>query len=74
MTWRYSWSKQAACHNIPAVVFYPEKGERTATAKAICALCPVRRPCLQYALDHDERFGVWGGLSERERRRLRRVS
>ena len=67
------WWDHAAC-NDPEVadLFFPEKGGGTRTAKRICAGCPVRVPCLDYALDNDERFGVWGGLSERERRRLKR--
>lgn len=51
-------------------LFFPEKGGSTADAKRICQPCPERTACLEYALDHDERFGVWGGTSERERRRL----
>jgi len=67
------WQNHAAC-NDPAVadVFFPDKGGTTREAKRICAGCPVREPCLQYALDNDERYGVWGGLSERQRRRLRK--
>ena len=53
--------------------FFPEKGGSTREAKRICAACPVRDDCLQYALENDERFGIWGGLSERERRRAKRV-
>jgi WhiB family transcriptional regulator, redox-sensing transcriptional regulator len=52
-------------------LFFPDKGGTNSAAKAVCRSCPVRTSCLQWALDHDERFGVWGGLSERERRRLR---
>ncbi|MDU5308733.1 MAG: WhiB family transcriptional regulator, partial [Varibaculum cambriense] len=48
------------------------KGGSTREAKAVCELCEVRDECLSYALENDERFGIWGGLSERERRRLRR--
>jgi WhiB family redox-sensing transcriptional regulator len=48
----------------------PGEGE----AKRICSGCEVRAECLEYALAHDERFGIWGGLSERERRRLRRAA
>lgn len=51
-------------------LFFPEKGGTTAPAKRICGLCPVVAECLQFALDHDERFGIWGGKSER--RRLKR--
>lgn len=52
-------------------MWFPSKGESNRDAKTICRACPVRDACLQWALEHDERFGVWGGLSERERRRLR---
>ena len=52
--------------------FFPEKGGSTREAKRICLGCEVRDRCLEYALAHDERFGIWGGLSERERRRLKR--
>ncbi len=53
-------------------LFFPAQGESLAQAKAICAGCPVRQPCLEFALEQREVFGVWGGLSERERRTLRR--
>jgi hypothetical protein len=52
--------------------FFPEKGGSTREAKRVCLSCDVRSECLEYALAHDERFGIWGGLSERERRRLKR--
>jgi len=52
--------------------FFPEKGGSTREAKRICSGCEVRAECLEYALANDERFGIWGGLSERERRRVRR--
>ncbi|OCB15104.1 hypothetical protein A5689_26990 [Mycobacterium intracellulare subsp. yongonense] len=66
------WINDALCPQVDADTFFVDKGESTKPAKSVCALCPVRAECLQYALDHDERFGVWGGLSERERRRLKR--
>jgi len=52
--------------------FFPEKGGSTREAKKVCLSCSVRDDCLEYALGHDERFGIWGGLSERERRRLKK--
>ena len=55
-----------------ADLFFPERGASTRRAKAICDGCPVRGECLDYALAHGEKFGIWGGLSERERRRVRR--
>ena len=50
--------------------FFPEKGGSTRQAKAVCLMCPVREVCLEYALDNEERHGIWGGVSERERRRM----
>jgi WhiB family redox-sensing transcriptional regulator len=66
------WYEQAACLDKDADAFFPEKGGSTRAAKRICATCTVAAECLDYALDNDERFGIWGGLSERERRRLKR--
>ncbi|MBV8980855.1 MAG: WhiB family transcriptional regulator [Acidimicrobiia bacterium] len=54
------------------VNFFPVRGEEARPAKAICARCLVKDQCLAYALDNGDKFGIWGGLSERERRRLRR--
>lgn len=67
------WWKDAACLSADPDMFFPEKGGSTREAKRVCASCPVRAECLEYALDNDERYGVWGGLSERERRNLRRA-
>lgn len=67
------WQERALCAQTDPEAFFPEKGGSTREAKRICAGCDVRAECLDYALAHDERFGIWGGLSERERRRLRRV-
>lgn len=60
----------ALCAQTDPDQWYPEKGESPRAAKAICARCEVRDLCLQWALDHDEKFGIWGGTSGRERRRL----
>jgi WhiB family redox-sensing transcriptional regulator len=65
-----SWRKHASCRGLDAEVFFPTSEEATQEAKAICAECPVREPCLQYALANREREGVWGGATERERRRM----
>lgn len=65
------WPSRAVCSQTDPEAFYPEKGGSTRDAKKVCVGCPVRTQCLQWALDHDERYGVWGGLSERERRRLK---
>jgi len=66
-----SWRLDALCAETDPEAFFPEKGGSTREAKRVCAGCPVRLQCLEYALGNDERFGIWGGLSERERRRLR---
>ncbi|BBZ24035.1 WhiB family transcriptional regulator [Mycolicibacter hiberniae] len=66
------WQDRALCSQTDPEAFFPEKGGSTREAKKICQRCAVRSECLEYALAHDERFGIWGGLSERERRRLKR--
>jgi WhiB family redox-sensing transcriptional regulator len=66
------WQEKALCAQTDPEAFFPEKGGSTREAKRICLGCEVRDACLDYALAHDERFGIWGGLSERERRRLKR--
>jgi WhiB family redox-sensing transcriptional regulator len=53
-------------------MFFPDKGGSTVAPKKICATCPVTEQCLEFAMENDERFGVWGGKTERERRKLRR--
>lgn len=68
-----SWTDRAACRNEDPELFFPERGEDTGTAKAICASCSVRAECLEYALENGEQFGIWGGKSERQRRGLRRA-
>lgn len=67
-----AWQERALCAQTDPEAFFPEKGGSTREAKAICASCEVRSECLSYALENDERFGIWGGLSERERRRMKR--
>ena len=66
------WQERALCAQTDPEAFFPEKGGSTREAKRICLGCEVRDECLDYALAHDERFGIWGGLSERERRRIKR--
>jgi WhiB family transcriptional regulator, redox-sensing transcriptional regulator len=66
------WQENALCAQTDPEAFFPEKGGSTREAKRICLGCEVRDKCLEYALANDERFGIWGGLSERERRRLKR--
>jgi WhiB family transcriptional regulator, redox-sensing transcriptional regulator len=72
------WQMKAACRGPQAAVFFPppqferkdEKVERETRAKAICADCSVRQPCLDYAISIREPHGIWGGLNENERRHL----
>ena len=66
------WQERALCAQTDPEAFFPEKGGSTREAKKVCTGCEVRAECLEYALEHDERFGIWGGLSERERRKLKR--
>ena len=66
------WAERALCAQTDPEAFFPEKGGSTREAKKVCLGCDVRCECLEYALANDERFGIWGGLSERERRRLKK--
>lgn len=66
------WEDKALCSQTDPEAFFPEKGGSTREAKRICLGCEVVNQCLNYALDHEERFGIWGGKSERERRQLKR--
>ena len=66
------WQERALCSQTDPEAFFPEKGGSTRDAKRICRRCEVKAECLDYALNHDERHGIWGGLSERERRKLKR--
>jgi WhiB family redox-sensing transcriptional regulator len=68
------WQERALCAQTDPEAFFPEKGGSTREAKKVCRACEVRAECLEYALGHDERFGIWGGLSERERRKLKRAA
>ncbi|MEV8363657.1 WhiB family transcriptional regulator [Streptomyces niveus] len=72
-TWQeLAWQENALCAQTGPEFFFPAPGSSTREAKQLCGACEGRRECLEYALDNDERFGVWGGLSEKERERLRR--
>ena len=68
-----SWHDQANCLGVDPDLFFPERGASTREAKEVCRGCVVREDCLEYALTNGEKFGIWGGMSERERRRLRRA-
>jgi WhiB family redox-sensing transcriptional regulator len=67
------WACDALCAQTDPEAFFPGRGDSTMVAKSICQNCGVKDPCLEYALINDVRYGVWGGLSERQRRRLRRA-
>jgi WhiB family redox-sensing transcriptional regulator len=67
-----AWQADALCAQTDPEAFFPEKGGSTRDAKRICQNCEAKSACLDYALANDERFGIWGGLSERERRKLKK--
>ena len=67
-----SWQDAANCLGVDPDLFFPERGASTREAKEVCRGCVVREDCLEYALANGEKFGIWGGMSERERRRIRR--
>ena len=64
------WRQLALCAEVDSEIFFPERGGSTREAKKVCAKCEVRAECLEYALATHQRFGIWGGLSERERYRM----
>ncbi len=66
------WLEVAACRGVDPVLFFPERGEDWKPAKEVCQSCPVKVECLEFALTENIKFGIWGGKSERERRRIRR--
>ena len=65
-----AWSSQARCKGIDPEIFYPVSDDDADEAKSICTECPVRIACLEYAISSRERDGIWGGATERERRRI----
>lgn len=67
------WQDQAACRGANPDLFFPERGASTRKAKSICRECAVREECLDFAIDHSEKFGIWGAKSERERRHIKAV-
>jgi len=68
LTWRY----RGACRGLDPDIFYPASDEEAGPAKAVCGSCAVRQQCLEFALANREREGVWGGATEKERRRILR--
>jgi WhiB family redox-sensing transcriptional regulator len=67
------WHDYANCLGVDPDLFFPERGASTRESKEVCRGCEVRHDCLEFALQNGEKFGIWGGLSERERRRIRRI-
>ena len=67
-----AWQDLANCLGVDPDLFFPERGASTREAKEVCRGCVVREDCLEFALQNSEKFGIWGGMSERERRRIRR--
>lgn len=70
LRWAEPWMSEGICSQVDGDLWFPEKGSSTAPAKRICMGCPVRERCLEWALDNNERFGVYGGKSERDRRKI----
>jgi len=66
------WIEKAKCRGTDPDLFFPERGESTKEAKSVCRDCPIKRECLEYAVQGVEKFGIWGEMSERERRTVRR--
>lgn len=65
-----TWRQHAACRGLDPDIFYPATDEEAAVAKAVCEVCSIRQACLEHALGSRERDGVWGGATEKERRRI----
>jgi WhiB family redox-sensing transcriptional regulator len=68
-----AWQAQANCMGVDPELFFPERGSSTREAKEVCRGCVVRVECLEFAIANGEKFGIWGGMSERERRKVRRA-
>lgn len=64
------WREDALCTQVGAEFFFPDRGGSTREAKAVCRRCPVTAQCLEFALANEERFGIWGGVAERTRRKM----
>lgn len=67
------WQLRANCMGVDPELFFPERGSSTREAKEVCRGCVVAQECLEFAIANGEKFGIWGGMSERERRRVRRA-
>ena len=68
-----SWQLEARCAQTDPDAFFPDRGRSAQDAKKVCEDCAVREKCLDWAIEHNERFGIWGGLSQQERKKLRRT-
>jgi len=68
------WQVEARCLEVDPEIFFPERGGSSKAARNVCGDCKVRMECLKYALRNREQFGIWGGTSERERRKLRKLA
>ena len=73
------WQERAACRDYDNLLFFGEEGEselerqaRETRAKAVCSTCPVREPCLEFAMETNQKYGIWGGLTDKERASLKR--
>jgi WhiB family redox-sensing transcriptional regulator len=69
-----NWQKQGACHGQPTTLWFPKRGtsrKKIQEAKTFCNNCPIQTKCLEYALHHHDLHGIWGGLTEQERQRIR---
>jgi WhiB family redox-sensing transcriptional regulator len=66
------WQEFALCAQTDPDIFFPEKGGSTAPATSVCSACAVQSECLEYAISHDIRHGIWGGMSDNDRRRISR--
>ncbi|MEZ5216355.1 MAG: WhiB family transcriptional regulator [Ilumatobacteraceae bacterium] len=65
-----TWRDLGACKGLDPTIFYPDDDDDGSDAKIVCTECAVRVTCLEFALSHREKQGVWGGATERERRRI----
>jgi len=67
-----NWKDKAECLDADPDIFFPPEGVNIHQARAVCARCPVQEECLEYALKHNIEFGVWGGMSRKEREQIAR--
>jgi WhiB family redox-sensing transcriptional regulator len=67
------WMREAACRGMDTNLFFPITGQHAVEAKTVCARCPVAEACRDYALKSGEKWGVWGGMTEKDRKTVRRA-